>query len=66
MASAWAPEDLSSSTAAADLAALRAAMTMRAPSVASPCAMPNPMPPLPPVITATLSCKSNIGEFLLV
>ena len=33
-------QDLSSSTAAADLAALRAAMTMRAPAVASPSAMP--------------------------
>src|SRR5882762_9692644 len=48
-------------TAAADFDWLRPATTTRAPAAARPWAMPSPMPPLPPVTTATLPLRSNIG-----
>ena len=52
----------SSSTAAGDFSALRAATTTRAPARASPRAMPSPMPPLPPVTIATLPLRSNTSQ----
>jgi predicted ATPase len=48
-----------SAIAACDFLRLRAAMTTVAPADASPRAMPSPMPPLPPVTTATFPLKSN-------
>jgi hypothetical protein len=46
-------------TAAADFSALRAAIASLAPAAASPCAMPSPMPPLPPVTSATRPERSK-------
>src|SRR5439155_1271935 len=40
---------------------LRAATTTRAPAAARPWAMPSPSHPFPPVTTATLPLRSNIG-----
>jgi hypothetical protein len=42
------------------LALFRPAMTTAAPAEAKPFAMPSPMPPFPPVMNATLFCKSKI------
>src|SRR6202048_3527344 len=53
----WLP---SSATAAAAFSALRAATTTRVPAAASPRAMPSPIPPLPPVTTATRPLRSNM------
>src|SRR5580693_7315092 len=58
MKALWAP---SSATADAAFSALRAATTTRAPVAASPRAMPSPIPPLPPVTTATRPVKSNMA-----
>src|SRR4051812_25466933 len=58
-ARALAPRSISSRTAASDFLALRAATTTAAPAAARPRAMPSPMPPLPPVTTATLPLRSN-------
>ena len=44
---------------ACDFSRSRAAMTTVAPAEASPRAMPSPMPPFPPVTTATFPLKSN-------
>src|SRR5690348_3582329 len=60
IASASLPILFNSRTALADLSALRPATTTRAPARASPFAMPNPMPPLPPVTMATFPFKSNM------
>ena len=46
-------------TAFSLFAALRPATTTDAPAPASPRAMPNPMPPLPPVTIATLPVRSK-------
>src|ERR1700730_4786099 len=53
----WLP---SSATAASAFSALRAATTTRVPATASPRAMPSPIPPLPPVTTATRPLRSNM------
>src|SRR6185312_5371666 len=58
-ASVLAPSAVSSAVAAAALSRLRAAMTMVAPALARPRAMPSPMPPLPPVTSATRPVRSN-------
>src|SRR5215469_17091407 len=50
----------SSATAASAFSALRAATTTLAPAAASPFAMPSPIPPLPPVTTATRPVRSNM------
>jgi hypothetical protein len=57
---AEAPRISRSRTASCDFSRLRAAITTRAPPAASPRAMPRPIPPLPPVTTATFSLKSNM------
>ena len=54
-----AAEPANSATAASFLAALRPATTTTAPHSARPRAMPRPMPPLPPVTTATLPVRSK-------
>src|SRR5215213_438508 len=46
-------------TAAAPFSALRPASTTVAPALASPSAMPRPIPPFPPVTMATRSVRSN-------
>ena len=43
----------------------RPATITLAPASARPLAMPKPMPPLPPVTTATLPCRSNIFVVML-
>src|SRR5437762_682224 len=53
------PSGAGSFTASLAFASSRAAMTTRAPARASPRAMPSPMPPLPPVTTATFPLRSN-------
>src|SRR3981189_3613295 len=58
-ASALAPAAASFLTAAALFASSRPAMTIAAPASARPCAMPKPMPPLPPVTTATRPLRSK-------
>src|SRR5947207_15423846 len=62
---ALAPACLSSATAAADFASLRPTIAMPAPASANPCAMPRPMPPLPPVTIATLPPRSNGSVFIV-
>ena len=59
-ASARAPRPSSSFTAASLLAASRAQTAIAAPACARPRAMPSPIPPLPPVTTATRPLRSNI------
>src|SRR5690349_17489963 len=59
MALALAPAFSICLTASAFLAASRPATTMVAPARAMPSAMPRPMPPLPPVTTATLPVRSK-------
>src|SRR5215467_1155453 len=59
MASACAPRSRNSATAFALFSRLRAATTTAAPASASPRAMPSPMPPFPPVTTATRPFRSN-------
>src|SRR5262249_46394914 len=56
---ALAPSFCSSATAASALARLRAAIATAAPACAKPRAMPSPMPPLPPVTSATLPGRSR-------
>ena len=51
------PSACRSRTAALDFSALRAATTTRAPALASPRAMPRPMPPFPPVTIATFAMQ---------
>ena len=63
---ALAPPCSSSATASADLASLRPTTAIAAPACASPRAMPSPMPPLPPVTTATLPVRSNGFVFMVV
>src|SRR5437899_1659833 len=58
-ASAGAPSPSISATALRDLSTLRAATTMPAPAAARPRAIPSPIPPLPPVTTATRPLRSN-------
>src|ERR1700733_7035439 len=53
------PSFTSPATASADFASLRPTMAIAAPAVASPRAMPSPMPPLPPVTIATLPASPN-------
>src|SRR5450631_481677 len=53
------PCRLSSAAAASDFVSLRPTITNWAPALASPRAMPRPMPPLPPVTIATLPLRSN-------
>src|SRR6202163_2368645 len=50
------------------LSALRPQIETLHPAAASACAMPSPMPPLPPVMTATRPVRSNrlIGCFHLI
>ena len=57
----WAstPSARMSSNAWAVFSTLRAAMTMLAPALARPIAIPRPRPPLPPVTTATLPVRSK-------
>src|SRR5438045_4673689 len=50
----------SAATADAAFSGLLAATTTRAPHAASPRAMPSPIPPLPPVTTATRPVRSNM------
>src|SRR2546425_1248404 len=52
--------------AARDFSRFRAATTIWAPAAASPCAIPRPMPPFPPVTTATLPFRSNTGASLYI
>ena len=52
-------------TAPSVFASFRAAMTTLAPAREKADAMPRPMPPLPPVTTATLPLRSNIRPLLL-
>src|SRR5262245_41505031 len=59
LATACAPSPMSSFTARALLSRLRPATTIAAPAAAIPRAMPSPMPPLPPVTTATRPFRSN-------
>ena len=54
-----APIASSADTARADFPASRPTTAMLAPARASPRAIPNPMPPLPPVTTATFPVRSN-------
>src|SRR6266702_629856 len=63
---ALAPLRSNSTTAAADFASLRPTIAIAAPASANPLAMPSPMPPLPPVITATLPMRSNGSVFMVV
>jgi fructose-1,6-bisphosphatase len=53
------PKAWSSRTAALDFSLFRPATTTRAPALARPRAIPNPMPPFPPVTIATLPLRSN-------
>src|SRR5215471_18794423 len=50
----------SAASAAPAFSALRAATTTAAPAAANPFAMPSPIPPLPPVTTATRPDRSNM------
>jgi hypothetical protein len=58
-ATARPPSPSSSASAAAFFASLRPAIATSAPARAKPLAMPRPMPPLPPVTSATLPLRSN-------
>ena len=53
------PSLLMTSAACAFFSALRPHSDTAQPCDASPCAMPRPMPPLPPVMTATRPLRSN-------
>src|ERR1700733_8977487 len=53
-----------SAAAAIDFASLRPTIAILAPASASPRAMPRPMPPLPPVTSATLPRRSNRSGFI--
>src|SRR6185437_6573947 len=59
MAAALAPPAVSFLTAAALFASSRPATMTAAPASARPCAMPKPIPPLPPVTTATRPPRSK-------
>jgi hypothetical protein len=58
-ASTRTPRFSSSADASRFLVSLVPQMTTEAPASARPSARPSPIPPLPPVISATLSLKSN-------
>src|SRR5258707_10187291 len=64
-ASALAPTAASFLTAAALFASSRPATTIAAPASARPCAMPKPIPPLPPVTIATRPPRSKSAISLL-
>src|SRR5271165_5841528 len=54
-----APSSRNEASAGPALSSLRPAITIDAPHDAIPCAIANPMPPLPPVTSATFPVKSN-------
>src|ERR1700686_677776 len=60
------PRALSSATAAINFVSWPPRTAISAPASASPCAMPRPMPPLPPVTIATLPPRSNEPVFMVV
>ncbi len=62
--SAFAPSDESSATAAAFFPASRPATITAAPHRARPRARPRPMPPLPPVTSATRPDRSNMPPLI--
>jgi hypothetical protein len=60
-----APSASSSLFATAFFEVSRAQITTVAPALANPLAQPKPIPPLPPVITATFPAKSKSGRGVL-
>ena len=54
-----APSSRSEASAGPAFSSLRPAITIEAPHDAIPCAIASPMPPLPPVTSATLPLRSN-------
>ena len=55
---------VSSLSAWVSLSRLRAAIATDAPCCKNPCAMPSPMPPLPPVMKAVLCVRSKSDSFI--